>query len=445
MDSFVMNRSFSMLASRPGVGISSNLQNGSQKDRNTGAEVNLPKSGRGWVWSHRLRAVRLVLPLALISGLVGMTSANEKEAESTHQSPPVAAVGAAENRDGVAVLDLGTLTSIDAMVSKFADHRLIYIGEVHDRYDHHLNQLAIIRGLHQRRPQLTIGLEFFQQPYQSYLDQFVAGAIDEAEMLRNTQYFDRWRFDYRLYQPILRYARQHRLPLIALNVPAELSSKVGRQGLESLSEDEKAYIREGVDRLQAGYGERLRAVFELHPAMAKREFETFLEAQLLWDEGMAQRVADVLREQPQRYMVVLAGNGHLEGGTGIPNRVQRRLRTTSAIVLNGPHLDLRPGLADFVLLTPEQVLPKAGVLGVQLAQETKGARVTGFTDPSAAKEAGLREGDRLLRVDGKPITGYADVRLALLPYAPGDRVQVGVERERLFLGEETHSFEVILK
>jgi len=71
--------------------------------------------------------------------------------------------------------------------------------------------------------------------------------------------------------------------------------------------------------------------------------------------------------------------------------------------------------------------------------------VTGFTDPSAAKEAGLREGDRLLRVDGKPITGYADVRLALLPYAPGDRVQVGVERERLFLGEETHSFEVILK
>lgn len=403
-------------------------------------------SGQGWSWRYRLQAVRLVLSLAMSAGLVGMTSAGEeKGAEATHPSSPVATLGAAENRDQVAVLDLGTLTSIEAMVSKFADRRLVYIGEVHDRYDHHLNQLAIIRGLHQRHPQLAIGLEFFQQPYQSYLDQFVAGTIDEGEMLRGTQYFDRWRFDYRLYQPILRYAQQHRLPLIALNVPSELSSRVGRQGLESLSEEEKAYIREGVDRRQAGYSERLQAVFEQHPAGAKREFETFLEAQLLWDEGMAQRVADVLREHPQRKMVVLAGNGHLEGGTGIPNRVQRRLRTTSAIVLNGPHLDLRPGLADFVLLTPEQVLPKAGLLGVQLAQEAKGAKVIGFTDPSAAKEAGLREGDRLLRVDGKPITGYADVRLALLPYAPGDRVQVGVERERLFLGEETHSFEVILK
>ena len=38
--------------------------------------------------------------------------------------------------------------------------------------------------------------------------------IEEEYLLRETEYFERWRFDYRLYRPIFRFARQQELWLV---------------------------------------------------------------------------------------------------------------------------------------------------------------------------------------------------------------------------------------
>ena len=48
-------------------------------------------------------------------------------------------------------------------------------------------------------------------------------------------------------------------------------------------------------------------------------------AQLLWDETMAERVANFVTTQPDYQIVVLAGQAHITYGHGIPDRVQRRL------------------------------------------------------------------------------------------------------------------------
>ncbi len=96
------------------------------------------------------------------------------------------------------VVDLANLTNLEALIPRLADRRVVFVGEAHDRYEDHLNQLAIIRGLHQRGADLAIGMEMFQQPFQAALDAYIAGEIDEDEMLRRTDYFERWRFDYRL-------------------------------------------------------------------------------------------------------------------------------------------------------------------------------------------------------------------------------------------------------
>ena len=95
------------------------------------------------------------------------------------------------------VVDPATLTGLDALVTKLADRRVVFVGESHDRYEDHLNQLAVIRGLHEQDVDLAIGMEMFQQPFQPALDAYIAGEINEEEMLRRTDYFERWRFDYR--------------------------------------------------------------------------------------------------------------------------------------------------------------------------------------------------------------------------------------------------------
>ncbi len=61
-----------------------------------------------------------------------------------------------------------------------ADRRAIYVGETHDHYGHHLNLLAVIRELHSREVDFAIGMEFFQRPFQKYLDDYVRGEIGES-------------------------------------------------------------------------------------------------------------------------------------------------------------------------------------------------------------------------------------------------------------------------
>ncbi len=349
--------------------------------------------------------------------------------------------------DATRVLDTRSLTGMGGLLDAVADRRVIFVGESHDRYEDHLNQLAVIEGLKRRGKDLAIGMEFFQQPYQGALDAYVDGAIDEAELLRRSQYFDRWRFDYRLYRPILRYAREQGIPVIALNLESELTRRVGEVGIEGLDRAERARLPSQIDRTDPAYRKRLEEVFAMHPGADRRSFDRFMEVQLLWDEGMAERAARYLRENPQKTLVVLAGAGHIEQGQGIPRRLQRRVPVSMATLLPAVEGAPDPARADFLLYPQRVDLPPGGLLGVQLGEPGtgRGVPVQGFGQDSGAKAAGLKDGDRIVRVAESPVASYADIRVALLDRGPGERLPVEVVRPRAHGGDERLTFEVELR
>ncbi len=384
------------------------------------------------------RGMSLVLPLVLAA-----CQASTVEIDGSGASPVSANPGSATDQTA-RVLDLGSLMNMEKLVARVADRQVVFVGETHDRYDHHLNQLAIIQGLWERHPDLVIGMEFFQQPFQAYLDQFIAGEIDDKELLKKTEYFERWRYDYRLYRPILEFARSKRIPVIALNLPEEITDKVARKGLSSLSEAERAQIPARLDRSDKVYERRLRSIFEKHPPAEGRQFDRFLDVQLLWDEGMAERVASHFREHPDGHMVVLAGSGHLMFGAGIPRRVKQRVPVTTAIVINGIGPELKPGMADYLLLPEKRELPRSGLLGIMIDTDEAGVHVTAFSDNSPAEKAGLKKGDRILRIADESISSYPDVKMALLDQRPGDRVRVEVARKRLLRPDEQLLYDVTL-
>ena len=344
------------------------------------------------------------------------------------------------------VIDLSTLIGMDRLLEQVADRQVIFVGETHDRYEHHLNQLAVIESQHARYPLLAIGLEFFQQPFQPVLDDYVAGKIDEAEFIRKSEYFERWSYDYRLYRPIFRYAREHGIPMIALNLEREITDQVKEGGIESLSEEQKARIPQQIDRDDKAYRSRLKKIYDMHPKGEDSDFERFLDVQLLWDEGMAERAATWLRENPNGHMVILAGVGHLLYGSGIPNRVKRRLPVSSAIVINASAgSDVEPTMGDYLIMTEQQHLPTSGKLGVILDTETTPPEVSGFGHASGAEEAGVKKGDVILSIDNQKIQSYSDIRLALMDKTVGEHVNIEVERDTLILGTTRHRMDVELR
>jgi uncharacterized iron-regulated protein len=394
---------------------------------------------------------------ALFSALLGLASAapaSGAEPSVEADLPPAAPLEQRAGETGsdeilsteTQVLHTATLTGVDRLLEAITNKRVVFVGESHDRYEDHLNQLAVIEGLHAQGRDLAIGMEFFQQPFQAQVDAFISGDIDEAEFLRGTEYFDRWRYDYRLYRPILRFARDHQIPVIALNLEAELTSKVGKEGLDALTPEERARIPQQMDQDDPAYRERVMAVFEMHPNEGGQDFENFLLVQLLWDEGMADRAARYLAEHPEKTLVVLAGAGHVEYGYGIPRRLLRRMDVSVATILNGSSRTVDPAAADFLLFPRRVELPANGLLGVLLDQgiDEQGARVQGFADNSGAKDAGMEEGDRIVRIADRPVTAYADVRIALIDSRPGQRIPVEVMRERVIGGDERLTFEVEL-
>lgn len=326
------------------------------------------------------------------------------------------------------VLDREGSRPLGRIVPRLAQARVVFVGETHDRYDHHLAQLAVIRALHAQRPSLAIGLEAFQQPFQHVLDDYVAGRIDDRELLERTEYYDRWSYDYRLYQPILAFAREKGLPLVALNVPRELTRRVSQVGLDGLEKAERAALPTRIDRGDVAYEQRLRAIFAEHPENGSMRFERWLEVQLVWDEGMAEQAARFLAAHPDRLLVVLAGSGHLAWRSGIPKRLERWSGARSVLLLPGDAGSPDPALADYLLLTEERSLPPGGRLGIRLDPE-EGGVVIGAVDPEgAAAAAGVREGDLVVAVDGAAVRLPGDVRVALWERKPGEVVTLELRR-----------------
>jgi uncharacterized iron-regulated protein len=334
----------------------------------------------------------------------------------------------AQDQASLDAVDLDSGLSLDELVGKLATKRVIFIGEIHDRYDHHLNQLEIIKRLHELDPNMAIGVEYFQQPFQSQVDDYIAGRISENEFLRGTEYYTRWGYDYRLYAPIFRYAREQRIPVRALNVPTALVEAVARVGIAGLSEKQRAYLPQSIEPADEGYRMRLYEAFREHQTPGVDAFNHFVEAQLVWDEGMAQSAAAYL-DASRRRMVILAGAGHLEFRSGIPKRLERRTGATYAIVLNSGE-EVEPDMADYLLLSKEQELPPAGVLNVSLEDKDGECRIGSVSAGGAGEKAGLRKGDVLVAIDDQSVKGVADAHLALWDKKPGEAVRIEVRRKR---------------
>ncbi|MFC1602298.1 ChaN family lipoprotein [Pseudomonadota bacterium] len=332
------------------------------------------------------------------------------------------------------VLDLRNMPTLDSIISELAKDRVIYVGEAHTTYGHHLSQLEVIRRLHEIDSNIAIGLEFFQQPFQQYLDEYIAGTLDEKEMLRKTEYYLRWVYDFRHYKPILDYAKEHAIPLIALNIPKEITRKVGAEGMDALTDEEKAKIPDDIDESNSLYKKRIKDIFYQHPHGEGRSYEKFMQVQLLWDEGMAERAAEYLKKNPEKRLVVLAGIGHLEDGTGIPQRVNRRVPVESSIVLPADSVEVRPGVGDFLLYPEDAKLPPKGRMGIVLARGEKSI-VSGVLPGSAAEKAGMEKGDVILSLNGESTEMLADLRVFLVDKKPGDQLDVVARRKRFFFGE----------
>jgi hypothetical protein len=80
-------------------------------------------------------------------------------------------------------------------------------------------------------------------------------------------------------------------------------------------------------------------------------------------------------------------------------------------------------------LEPPEPPPARPWLGVYLSEEEDVVTITGMRDGGPAAKAGVKEGDRVVEVDGQVVHTAGDIRRALRDREPGDSVPMKIERD----------------
>jgi uncharacterized iron-regulated protein len=343
----------------------------------------------------------------------------------------------------VVAIEIPNLRTLPYVVDQVAGKKIVYIGESHTSFSDHVMELDLIKNLHGKGgKKVAIGMEMFQRPFQKAVDDYIEGRTDEREFLRATEYFKRWGYDYRLYRPILQFARQEGIPVVALNIRKEIVEKVFRSGLDSLSEEERRSLPSQMDFADQQYKKRLEQIFKEHQGIQDSNFGFFYQAQIVWDETMADSVARFLQSHPASTMIVLAGSGHLAFGDGIPKRVANRNGSEYAILLNDE--DPEKGIADYILFSPAVPFVASPMLMISLVEEEGKVIVAGFPHGHIPRAGGLKVGDIILSFEDTPIHSIEDVKIDLLYREKGEKIKVRIRRKRWLLGDKETILEVML-
>jgi len=271
--------------------------------------------------------------------------------------------------------------------TQLGQQRAVCIGEDHSNPHHHWAQLEIVKHLTTAKPaneRFALGLEMIQRPFQGVLDDYAAKRIDATALQARSGWEERWNFDFGFYGPTLDVAVAAGAQLLALNAARELTKKVVRKGLDSLTPEERAQIpelnladakhRAWFDALMDSMGgtsahskqpEPEAPAESPHdaPPPAMPSADAIYTVQVIWDESMADGAAKWLAANPTGHVVILAGNGHCHDSAivarikrrGIPQVVSIRpvLDTDSSEVLAQPINDYA-----FVLVVPADMKAK---------------------------------------------------------------------------------------
>lgn len=211
----------------------------------------------------------------------------------------------------------GQRIAVDQMIAEVSNVPLILVGERHDEPSHHELQLRLMQNLYYAGKPLAIGLEMFRVDSQGALDNWVSGITTEAEFVKIYQ--DNWHnLSWDLYQDIFRFAREHGIPMIALNVPQQIIEKVVHAGFSGLSNaDLIALPPRSTDPLSDASMQFMKAYFPDHGKNGDA-FHRLCEAQVLRNRVMAKAIIRYLKNHPGSTMIVLAGGVHVWKAGGIP-------------------------------------------------------------------------------------------------------------------------------
>ncbi len=339
------------------------------------------------------------------------------------------AVGDPARRDREVPLQLDVIVDTNGgsqvtpaeLVSRLAGVRLLLIGEEHTNAEIHRIQARVIEALQAAGRHVLIGLEMYPYTEQASLDRWRDGLLTEDGFVRLSHWYDNWGYNWAYYRDIFLFARDHRIPMFALNAPREVVAAVRRKGFANLTPEEAAHIPKDIDAGNPDHLTFFKATFAgqapgamMHAGMGDDMWKAMVSAQATWDAAMGYHAVQALKQPGagDAIMVVLVGSGHVAYGLGIEHQARQWFKEPIASLIPMQVTDnlvpvktVRASYANFIWGIAEEIdsLYPNPVLSTRPIDDGKALQVLALEHGSLAEKAGFKEDDVLVSMDGAPV------------------------------------------
>ncbi len=238
--------------------------------------------------------------------------------------------------------------SVNQAADILKDYDVIFIGEAHEHPGNHLAEMALFRAIYERAPNLTLSMEQFERDAQGVLDNYLAGKIGENPFVRDSHAWSNYTTSYR---PLIEFAKEHKLPVIAANAPGMVVRCVGKEGaafLARMKPEQRGWAAAELHTQEGPYRDKFLGFVgsdEGHggdggpdtgkPRKAPSEsaLKSFA-AQVTRDDTMAESIAQHIAKNPGRKVVQINGSFHSAGFLGTVERLQMRMPNLKIAVVN---------------------------------------------------------------------------------------------------------------
>ncbi len=247
--------------------------------------------------------------------------------------------------------------TVNDIVNAVNPGQVLIFGEQHDDSIGHLLEKNIFVALEGRfGKELMLAMEMFHRDVQYIVDEYLTGQISEKNFIKEARAWDNYKADYK---PVVEFAKEHGLPVIAANAPSRYTNLVTRKGLDALnglSKDvKKKYIAPlPIDTLTGIYYDKFLEAMGGHTTPGMNLYQS----QNFWDATMSYSIAEAMKKHKHAVVFQMNGRFHSEYHSGLAGRLERvykkKVTTISAFApqdFESPDWAAYAPLADYIIVT----------------------------------------------------------------------------------------------
>lgn len=208
----------------------------------------------------------------------------------------------------------------EEIAEKFKSVDVILIGEEHDDKVGHAEKLKLIRFLSERQS-FIISMEMFERDQQIVLNEYLAGLIDEKLFQTDSKLWN----NYEDYKPIVIFAKENKIPILAANAPRRYVRMLSRNGLDELykfpASSRKFFAPiYTIERYrQETYENKIFGSIAGHGS-EKLGMKNMILAQNLWDATMADSIQKIIDKKRSK-VIHINGRFHSDEYMGVTHRL----------------------------------------------------------------------------------------------------------------------------